>query len=118
MEAVLPHTTFNQDGHVDFFVEARSIPGVGLSPVSFIIKNNGDGTMEPFWQGQLGMVTDAIWHNADDDSELELVAVGDWMAPVILDMQEDKQFSVSQLAGAENLYGFWKDYLSGRFQRR
>ena len=23
-------------------------------------------------------------------------------------MQEDKQFSVSQLAGAENLYGFWK----------
>ena len=56
----------------------------------------------------IGMVTDAIWHNADDDSELELVAVGDWMAPVILDMQEDKQFSVSQLAGAENLYGFWK----------
>ena len=117
MKVYLPQTNgssvaahdFNQDGNVDFFVGGRSIPGgYGLSPVSFIIKNNGDGTMEPFWQGQLGMVTDAIWHNADDDSELELVAVGDWMAPVILDLQEDKQFSVSQLAGAENLYGFWK----------
>ena len=89
MKVYLPQTNgssvaahdFNQDGHVDFFVGGRSIPGgYGLSPVSFIIKNNGDGTMEPFWQGQLGMVTDAIWHNADDDSELELVAVGDWMA--------------------------------------
>lgn len=117
MKVFLPQTNgssvaahdFNQDGYVDFFVGARSIPGgYGLSPVSFIIKNNGDGTMEPFWQGQLGMVTDALWHNVDNDPELELVAVGDWMAPVILDLQEDKQYKVDQLAGAENLFGFWK----------
>ena len=117
MKVFLPQTNgssvaahdFNQDGHMDFFVGARSIPGgYGLSPVSFIIKNNGDGTMEPFWQGQLGMVTDALWHNVDNDPELELVAVGDWMTPVILDLQEDKKFKKDQLAGAENLYGFWK----------
>lgn len=117
MKVFLPQTNgssvathdFNQDGYIDFFVGGRSIPGgYGLSPVSFIIKNNGDGTMEPFWQGQLGMVTDALWHNVDNDPELELVAVGDWMAPVILDLQEDKQFNVGQLAGAENLFGFWK----------
>ena len=117
MKVFLPQTNgssvaahdFNQDGYVDFFVGARSIPGAyGLSPVSFIIKNNGDGTMEPFWQGQLGMVTDALWHNVDNDPALELVAVGDWMAPVILDLQEDKQFKKDQLAGAENLFGFWK----------
>lgn len=117
MKVFLPQTNgssvaahdFNQDGYIDFFVGSRSIPGgYGLSPVSFIIKNNGDGTMEPSWQGQLGMVTDALWHNVDNDPELELVAVGDWMAPVILDLQEDKQFNVGQLAGAENLYGFWK----------
>ena len=117
MKVYLPQTNgssvaahdFNQDGYMDFFVGGRSIPGgYGLSPVSFIIKNNGDGTMEPFWQGQLGMVTDALWHNVDNDPELELVAVGDWMAPVILDLQEDKKFSVGQLAGAENLFGFWK----------
>ena len=117
MKVFLPQTNgssvaahdFNQDGYIDFFVGARSIPGgYGLSPVSFIIKNNGDGTMEPFWQGQLGMVTDALWHNVDDDPALELVAVGDWMAPLILDQQEDQQFKVDQLKGAENLFGFWK----------
>ena len=117
MKVFLPQTNgssvaahdFNQDGYIDFFVGGRSIPGgYGLSPVSFIIKNNGDGTMEPFWHGQLGMVTDALWHNVDNDPELELVAVGDWMAPVILDLREDKKFNVGQLAGAENLFGFWK----------
>ena len=117
MKVFLPQTNgssvavhdFNQDGYMDFFVGARSIPGAyGLSPISFLIKNNGDGTMEPFWQGRLGMITDALWHNVDDDPALELVAVGDWMAPLILDQQEDKGYKAAQLPGAENLFGFWK----------
>ena len=117
MKVFLPQTNgssvaahdFNQDGYMDFFVGARSIPGAyGLSPISFVIKNNGDGTMEPFWQGRLGMVTDALWHNIDEDPALELVAVGDWMAPLILDLQEDNKFKTAQLAGAENFSGFWK----------
>ncbi|MGB1448674.1 MAG: VCBS repeat-containing protein [Flavobacteriaceae bacterium] len=117
MKVFLPQTNgssvavhdFNQDGYVDFFVGARSIPGAyGLSPISFLIKNNGDGTMEPFWQGRLGMITDALWHNVDEDPALELVAVGDWMTPMILDQQEENGFKAAQLEGAASLFGFWK----------
>lgn len=107
--SVVAVNDINNDGFPDFFVGGRSMPGgYGLDPVSFIIQNKGDGNFEPIWQGRLGMVTDAVWHNVDEDSEKELIAVGDWMVPMVIHPDVENQFVVKPLAGTENRYGFWK----------
>lgn len=99
----------NNDQYPDFFVGARSMPGgYGLDPVSFVIQNQKGKGFEPIWQGRLGMITDALWHNVDQDQDKELIAVGDWMAPVILDPQENDQFKVVPMVGQENQNGFWR----------
>ena len=116
MKVFLPQTNgssvaihdYNADGFPDIFVGARSIPGgYGLSPYSFLIRNNGNGSFDPAWQGRLGLVTDVVWHNTDEDEALELIAVGDWMSPKVLDVV-DQEFAIKTLKGAENLNGFWK----------
>ena len=72
-----------------------------------MIRNNGNGSFDPAWQGRLGLVTDVVWHNTDEDEALELIAVGDWMSPKVLDVV-DQEFAIKTLKGAENLNGFWK----------
>lgn len=75
----------NGDGLSDIFIGGRSIPGqYGVIPKSYLLKNNNgvfyDATEElaPELQN-IGMVTDAVWANLDNDSQMELVVVGEWM---------------------------------------
>ena len=101
------------DGFQDLFVGSRSIPGAyGLSPHSFVVKNNGDLTFDPIWKNRLGMVTDAIWHNIDDDPEKELLAVGDWMPVMVLDRQADNTYQMQILPDSKAHYGLWNRILA------
>ncbi len=84
-----PHD-FDGDGDLDLFMGARSVPGeYGLSPGSHIYVNNGgqftDATQFLIPDLNLaGMITDAQWVDVLPDEGLELVLVGEWMAPKIL----------------------------------
>lgn len=87
---MLPHD-FDGDGDLDLFVGSRSIPGqYGMSPGSFIYMNNGkgqfyDATQELVPELSLaGMITDAVWADILPNDGIELVIVGEWMAPKIL----------------------------------
>jgi len=98
----------DNDGDQDLFVGSRSIPGAyGLSPHSFIVQNNGNLTFDPVWKNRLGMVTDAVWHNIDDDPEKELLAVGDWMPVMVLDRQPDETYQMAILPESLDHYGLW-----------
>ncbi len=81
---------FDGDGKPDIFIGARNVPGsYGVSPSSFLLKNNGDGTFTDITQQSapalvgLGMVTDAQWADIDGDGKKELIVVGDWMPVTI-----------------------------------
>jgi hypothetical protein len=37
-----------------------------------------------FKLNDVGMVTDAVWEDIDNDSKKDLIVVGDWMAPKYL----------------------------------
>lgn len=79
---------FNQDGHTDLFVGARSIPGAyGEHFKSRILLGDGKGNLydatERIFDKQviLGMVTDATWM----PQKQQLIVVGEWMPVTILD---------------------------------
>ncbi len=71
------------DGHLDFFVGGRGVPGsYGLSPKSFLWKNDGRGNFidvaESYGIDSIGMITGAQWLDWDGDGQPELVTVGEW----------------------------------------
>lgn len=104
---------FDADGDTDLFVGSRSFPGeYGLSPKSFVYQNNGKGlfteVLATYPIGQhLGMVTDAAWGDINGDGQKELVVVGEWMAPLIL-QYKNKRFVDVRIDVLQNLNGFWQ----------
>ncbi|TFG76377.1 MAG: RNA-binding protein [Flavobacteriales bacterium] len=100
---------FDGDGYADLFIGNRSIPGgYGLSPYSFILKNNGKGEYNVVQQTRLGMVTDSHRADMNNDGLLDLVVVGDWMPVTILINKGDSTFEdATERMGLLNTYGMW-----------
>lgn len=98
---------FDDDGDQDLFVGGRSVPQTyGAIPQSFIYLNNGEGRFRNVANQSVeraGMVTDAVWTNVAGDARMELVVVGDWMAPAIFSYTgrgfEPLTTNLSQLTG-------------------
>jgi hypothetical protein len=73
---------FNKDGINEIFLGARLVPGnYGLPPQSYLLRFDGNNwsDLAPESLGNVGMVTDAAWADADGDGDNDLVVVGDWM---------------------------------------
>ena len=79
-------TDVNDDGRTDLFVGGRVVPGrYPEAPRSYVLVNQegggfADRTTEvaPGLQN-IGMVTDALWHDLDGSGADELVVAGEWM---------------------------------------
>ena len=104
---------FNGDGFIDLFIGNRSIPGgYGLSPVSYILQNDGKGSFGVADQLNLGMVTDSQWADINDDGLLDLVVVGDWMPiTVLLNKGDSKFIDGTNKLGLEHTQGMWNTVL-------
>ncbi len=94
---------FDKDGDWDIFVGGRIIPGkYPLPPQSYLLENtNGffrDITAQksPDLQ-ELGLVTDAVFSDYDMDSDLDLIIVGKWMAPMVF-INNENRFTPQQLS--------------------
>lgn len=87
---------FDQDGDIDLLFLSRSVPQqYGFSPVHLYYENQGDGTFTEQsekvfdrFKG-MGMLTDGVFCDLQGDNHPELVLVGDWEAPQILEWKED-----------------------------
>src|SRR3989442_709593 len=105
---------FNGDGHLDLFVGRRGGAGrYGVTPRSYLLHNDVSGhfrdvTLERApGLAEAGMVTSASWTDYDNDGQLDLIVVGEWM-PVRVFKQEHGRFvdrtAAAGLAGTE---GWW-----------
>jgi len=88
--SVIAPCDFDNDGDMDLFIGSRSVPGVyGIAPKQLLLENDGKGNFtnvtdkKAFKFNELGMVTDAVWEDIDNDGKKDLIIVGDWMAPQI-----------------------------------
>ncbi|MFS4416005.1 VCBS repeat-containing protein [Maribacter sp. 2307ULW6-5] len=100
---------FDGNGLDDLFIGNRSIPGgYGLSPYSYILKNDGNGKFSVQQQERLGMITDSEWADLNADGHLDLVIVGDWMPITVLMNQGDATFlNQTEFFGLTKTGGMW-----------
>lgn len=111
---------FDKDGDLDLFVGSRGIPQeYGLPAASFILENDGknsDG--EPKFTdatsrisprlNNVGMVTDAQWVDFDNDDDLDLVVVGDWMPVTLFKNNGANLERLNNVPGLTKSNGWWK----------
>jgi|FLOH01.1.fsa_nt_gi enediyne biosynthesis protein E4 len=100
---------FDNDGYTDLFVGNRSIPsGYGLSPYSFILRNNQKKGFEIVQKFRLGMVTTSKWADINNDKLPDLVVAGDWMPITVLINNGDKTFKdQTKEYGLDKTNGMW-----------
>jgi len=100
---------FDGNGYDDLFIGNRSMPGgYGLSPFSYILKNDGTGKFGVLQQERVGMVTDSEWADVNNDKLLDLVIVGDWMPITVLINQGGSKFlNETKKFGLEHTTGMW-----------
>ncbi|MEM6337977.1 MAG: FG-GAP-like repeat-containing protein, partial [Bacteroidota bacterium] len=102
---------FDGDGDQDLFVGGRSVPWkYGIDPESRLLVNDGGTFTDQTEQlapelVEIGLVTDAVWTDADQDGRTDLFVAGEWMAPTLF-KNTGRGFEKSDagLAGAE---GWW-----------
>lgn len=106
---------YDKDGDLDLFIGGRVLSGNYPKPVSsFIYRNdskNGkirftDVTKEvaPMLQN-IGLVTDAIWSDLNNDGSIDLLLTGEWMAVTLLRNTGGKFSSLKTRVSQET--GWW-----------
>jgi len=107
--AVLKAHDFDNDGDLDVFVGNQSISNdFGNLPSSYLLENDG-GKFKNLnikeFEG-LGMITDAIWHDFNNDRIKDLIVIGEWMAPIFFKNQNGKL--IRENVGVNTVKGLWQ----------
>jgi hypothetical protein len=117
---------YNNDGKLDLFISGRVDPGHYPKPVSSIILRNDSqngytkftdvtSTVAPDLK-DMGLVCDALFTDFDNDSETDLVLIGEWMPVTFLKNTNGKFTNVTDSSGIGNKTGWWSSIVAGDFR--
>lgn len=110
---------FDGDGDLDLFVGGRVVSGAyPVPPRSFLLRNDGgkfvdvtDAYFPPL--KNIGLVTDALWSDYDNDGKPDLILTGEWL-PIIFLKNIGTSF-VAFKTGTEPYTGWWNSLVAGDF---
>ncbi|MEQ9437404.1 MAG: VCBS repeat-containing protein [Cyclobacteriaceae bacterium] len=105
---------YDADGDLDLFVGGRLRPFLYGVPVdSYLLENDGKGHFSdvtadkaPSLQ-KIGMVTDALWQDIDQDGDADLMVVGEWMPISVLINEGGHLVASTDTAGLGHTHGWW-----------
>ncbi len=108
---------FDGDGDKDLFIGGRLDPrNYPLPGVSYLLKNESIQDQVKFTDvtlntapelSNIGMVTDAVWADIDNDEQKELVITGEWMPITVFKLTGSKFENMTQKVGLQNDTGWW-----------
>lgn len=104
---------FDQDGDLDLFIGGRLTPLKYPLPGNSYLLINENGTFKEVTSDlapglkKVGMVTDALWTDWDNDLDTDLIVVGEFMAIQFFENQEGKLRNVSDTAVPNFTSGWW-----------
>ena len=107
--SVIIANDFDNDNDLDLFIGSNSVSNdFGNIPNSYILKNdNGEFTIVKNEALQkAGMITDAVWNDFNNDGQVDLIVVGEWMAPKFF-KNNDGVFTEENLIDSK-LKGLWR----------
>lgn len=110
---------FDSDGDLDLLVGGRVVPAKYPYPAnSYLLRNDGgrftDVTKE--WCNELstlGMVTDAIWSDVDNDNHVDLIVVGEFMPITVFNNTGSSL--VRSSSELDDYKGWWNSIVGGDF---
>jgi len=102
----------DQDGDIDLFIGGRAIAKkFGKSPKSNLLLNDGSGKFKiakSILTDSIGMLTDAIFTDFNNDGFDDLIVVGEWMSPQFYKNNKGNFVNVSKSLTDENNTGLWQ----------
>ncbi|EDY84294.1 FG-GAP repeat domain protein [Verrucomicrobiia bacterium DG1235] len=116
--SVVAAADFDRDGDLDLFIGGRVVPGeFPRAPNSALLVNENGKLVDATDRlapglAESGMVTAALWTDADGDSQLDLIVVAELEAPKLMLNQNGRFINASEQAGLSGLKGFWNSLAS------
>ncbi len=105
---------FDGDGDIDLFVGVRAKPNlIGVPADGYLLENDGNGIFKDVAKQKgpelkkLGMITDAIWSDIDQDNDQDLLVIGEWMGIKVFENKEGRFTDVSSAMNLDSTNGWW-----------
>jgi hypothetical protein len=117
---------YNNDGKLDLFVSGRVALAQYPRPVSsFIFRNDSENGQPRFTDvtatvapdlKDIGMVSDALFTDFDNDGLTDLIVVGEWMPVTFLKNIGGKFKNQTAVSGVAGTTGWWNSIAAGDFR--
>lgn len=112
---------YDRDGDLDLFVGGRILPYQYPKPVSsYLLRNDGKGNFEIVNEesapalNEIGLISDALWTDFDQDGWVDLLLAGEWM-PLQFLRNQNGTFLPHVSTELDQLTGFWNSLVSADF---
>ncbi|APA64712.1 VCBS repeat-containing protein [Maribacter sp. 1_2014MBL_MicDiv] len=118
--SVVKSADYDGDGDMDLFVGGRHTPQQYPNPSSSMLLVNDNGQLVNQTELlspqllQIGMITDAIWSDYDNDQDLDLMIVGEWM-PITIFENNNGNLAKVEKENFTSSYGWWFSIEQGDF---
>ena len=118
--SIVKAADYDNDGDLDLFVGGRHLPHQYPNPTSSALLINDNGQLKNLTQDLaanlkgVGMVTDAVWTDYDNDKDLDLMLVGEWMAVTIF-KNDNGQLTDVEIPSLAQTKGWWFSIAQGDF---
>lgn len=106
----------DQDGDLDIFVGERlKIGNFGAEASGYLLVNEGKGNFDDKTQElipaveSIGMITDAQFHDLNDDGLEDLILIGEFMS-IHFFINDGNGFTEKTFSAQDQLYGWWHTF--------